>query len=143
MSLSQARSYINQRMPNVNSDLIEWTDAFNDENIPQTLIDNRYHIELGETTITHDDNIVDKAMDITITMFKRAYNDTVGNRDALLDIGHCVVMDLVNPKNVETFGGDLKNVEGSSITTEEIDVSNDNVIKMEVNMNFRLVYCAV
>lgn len=143
MSLSQVRTYINQRVQSVNSDYVEWTDALNVDNIPNTLIDTRYHVLLGDVSVTHNDNIVDEAMAATVTVFRRAYNDTTGGKDALLDIGNCILLAMVDPREVESFGGDIKDVEGVSVTSEELDVTNDNIIKVEITLNFRLVFCAV
>jgi hypothetical protein len=132
----------------IDSNYKEWTDALNIENIPNTLIDNYYHINLGTfvSSPQSDQHIVDSGA-VTLTIFKRAFNNTSGARDTVLDAAHCIRIDLINPKNVEThkvsIDGNIEVVESSSISAIEIDESNDNIIKVEIEFNFRLFFCSI
>jgi hypothetical protein len=144
MSLSQIRNYINQRMAVVEPDFQEWQDALNLDNIPRTLLDKTYHIAINTVTSTpQTDMHIEDSGSATITIFKRTFNDEVGARDTVLDTAHCIRMDLIKPLNVNAFSGDIDAVESVTIVNEEIDVSNDNVIKVEMEFNFRLFFCSV
>jgi len=119
----------------------EWTDAFNIENIPRTLLDNTYHILLGDTTSSSQNDLhIEDSMEVNITIFQRAYNSPVESRDTVLDRAQCIKMDLLNPRNVEAFNMDIDAIEAVSVITEEIDLTNDNIVKATITITARLFY---
>lgn len=143
MNLSGIRQYINSVISGEYPDLVEWQDALNIENIPNTLIDLRYHILVGPVAITHDDDVVNELVQVVLTIFKRAFNDTVGARDYILDISNCIVMDLINPSTIGDYDQSIQDVEASSISISEINETNDNILKSEISLNFKIAFNAL
>ena len=141
MSFSQVRTYINSRIATLYPDLIEWQDAFNVENIPTVLLNTRYHIQYGSSTSSSQiDKHIEDLFGITITIFKQGYNSENTAIDELMDIAHCIRMDLIDHRNLETFGGDLEDFISTSITPTPIAASNDNIIQVQLEFNVRLTF---
>ena len=141
MSLSQVRTYFQQRIAVVEPDLIEHQDAFNFANIPETQLDTRYHILYGSAASSNKiDNHVEDLFPITVTIWRRAFNSENETLDALMDVAHCIRMDAIDFENIETFGMDLLDVNATSITPSPIDDSNDNIIQVQIEFNVRLSF---
>lgn len=144
--LTQVRSYINSRMAVVEPDFKEWKDSLEDiGNIPKTLLDRSYHITLGVNTSTPQiDRHIEDDFSVVLSVFRRAYNSPVENRDTILQVANCIRLDIINHKNVEAFklanDGNIEDVQSVSITPSEIEASNDNIIKVEIEFNVRLFF---
>ncbi len=145
-TLTQIRDYINTRIAVSEPDLVEWKESLEDiGNIPQTILDRSYHVTLG--TITSSNNIdthIEDSASVVITVFKRAYNQPVEARDTVLQTANCIRLDLINPINLQSYksakDGNIEDVQSVSITPSEIDESNDNIIKVELEVNVRLFF---
>jgi len=146
-SLLQIRDYINTRMSVIDSDMIEWKDSLEDiGNIPQTILDRSYHISIGSiTSSTNNDIFIEDSTPITVTIFKRAFNEQVESRDIVLEKANCIRLDMINPVNVESYkaanDGNIEDIQSVSITPIELNVTNDNIIKVEIELNLRLFFC--
>lgn len=144
--LSQVRDYIKTRMLVVEPTFSEWTDSLTDiGNIPKTLLDTIYHITLGPGNSTDQiDNHIEEDFTSIVTIFRRAYNNPVEVRDQILQTANCIRLDIINPLNIEEYkfanDGNIESVVSVSITPEEIDASNDNIIKVEIELNVRLFF---
>ena len=144
--LTQVRDYINTRMPLVDSDFKEWTDSLEDVgNIPKSVLDNSYHITLGTSSASsQNSNHIEEDFGVIVTIFKRGFREPVVARDTVLQKANCVRLDVIDPLNVESYkaanDGNIEEVRSVSLTTSEIDVSNDNVIKVEIELNVRLFF---
>jgi len=83
--ISEIRTYIKDRISEVDPSLKEWTDVFNMENIPETIIDNAYHIKIGSMDIRRDDGVLNSEVDIEINLFKKGYRSPQDAHDELFD----------------------------------------------------------
>lgn len=142
--LTQVRDYINTRMAVVEPDYTEWKGSLEDiGNIPKTRLDNTYHITLGtdSSSIQNDAFIID-SFSVLISIFKRGFTEAVEARDEAIQTANCIRLDIIKPQNVESYksdnDGNIENVESVAITPSEIDVTNDNIIKVEIELNLRL-----
>lgn len=148
---SDIRKYFNERVKAEDSSLKEWKDAliFEDAaNIPSSILDNRYHIEISNWTSTPaNDTAVEDRFTVVLTIFKKGFTTPQDSLDNLLDKALCIRHSLINPKNVESFkvinSSQIDAVENLSGSTGEIDSSNDNTIKIALEFNVRLYFCAV
>ncbi len=144
--LTQVRDYIRTRMAVVEPSYTEWKDSLEDiGNIPKTVLDRSYHITLnGLSSSTNNDQFIQDSFSAVITIFKRAYNAPVESRDTVLQTANCIRLDMINPLNVEAYksanDGNIEDVQSVSIIPVEIDVSNDNIIKVEIELNLRLFF---
>ena len=125
---SQIRKYFRERILAANSDLKEWRDAlvFDDaNNIPSTLLDSRYHIEIGSWTSTPAQDLsVQDQFSVRLTIFKKGFTDPTSALDNLLDESLFIRHELINPLNVESFksgnSSAIEAVENISGTSAEI-----------------------
>jgi hypothetical protein len=148
---SDIRKYFNERVKAEDNSLKEWKDAlvFEDaSNIPSSILDNRYHIELSNWSSTPaNDTSVEDRFTVVLTIFKKGFTTPQDSLDNLLDKALCIRHGLINPKNVESFkvanSSGMDAVENLSGSPGEIDISNDNIIKIALEFNVRLYFCAV
>jgi hypothetical protein len=110
----------------------EWTDGFNVENIPSTIIDKSYHLEVndgsGGVINQHVQNI---SMPITLRVFRNGFRDPASMRDEMLGDMEAIVCDILLPA-VRLSSG-IKNIVFDSFSLLPLDVSNDNSVILEMN----------
>ena len=138
MSLSQARSFIKQQISLVEPDLIEWRDSFENENIPQSKIDNYYHIEFGSLSSAPDGNSITDSWTMILTIWKRGFVSPVEAFDEILDTANCIRLKIIDPR--ATLTDNIHSIESNSISPEPIDESNDNTIKVSLEFNIKLIF---
>ena len=144
--MSQVRDYIKTRMSVLYPDYNEWVDSLSDiSNIPKTVLDTIFHVTLVASTSTpQSDLYIEDDFNVLITTFKRAYNEPVVCRDEAVQTANCIRLDMINHKNIETYkranDGNIEDVVSISITPTEIDTTNDNIIKVETELNVRLFF---
>lgn len=140
MSLGAIRTYFNQRITSVDSNLSEWTDAFNLENVPSTLLESKYHIGLGPSSSASgiDFHIRDD-FTVNVTLWKRGLNNVPNAVDELLDEANCIRTDIINPRNIEDFNQDILKISAIGIEIEEIQASNDDVVQVQIIFEVRKV----
>lgn len=144
--LKQVRDYIKTRIAISAPNLSEFTDSLADiGNIPQTNLDRRYHIELSTLTSSPQiDSHVEDDFIVVISIFRLGYNEPVEVRDELLQEANCIRLDLINPLNMEEYkranDGNIEDVQSVSITPSEINPTNDNTVKIEIELNIRLFF---
>lgn len=142
--LTQVRGYIKSRVLAVKPSYTEWTDSLEDiGNIPTTKLDSIFHIALGDLSSTPlTDKHVEDTQSVVLTIFKNAYNRQVDSRDELIQLANCFRLDIISPMNVENYkfanDGNIEAVEGVRISSSEIEDTNDNIIKVEVELSVRL-----
>lgn len=145
-NLTQVRDYINTRMAVVEPTFKEWVESLEYiGNIPKTLLDKTYHVDLlGLSSTPKTDSHIEDSFGVLVSIFKRTFNDQVGARDELLQTGNCIRLDMIKPTNIESYkfanDGNIEDVQSVSITPTEIDASNDNIIKLEIELNVRLFF---
>ncbi len=110
----------------------EHTDGFNIENIPSTIIDKSYHIEV----ITGTGGVINQHvqgvdMPITLRVFREGFRDPAAMRDEMLGDMQSIICDILTPAVRLTSG--IKNIVFDSFSLLPLDDSNDNSIILEMN----------
>lgn len=141
MSLSQARQYLVDRIQEISPDRVEHIDPFNNENIPDNLLDTSFHISIQPTSsLAANDIVVQDQMTTVVTIFTRANRSDLNTKfDALLDEAQCIKLNVVNQNKVAKTDN-IESIEPVSILPEAIDVTNDNTFKMSIQFNIRLFF---
>jgi hypothetical protein len=119
----------------------EWPDGFNTENIPSTILDNSYHLEVGE--IRGESNGPTNyvfSMPLVIRIFTKGYRDPGSQIDAALDIGNVVLEDLLDPA-VRNAQNDLKDIRPTSVQVLPLAASNDNQVITQISLEVYMMYC--
>lgn len=116
----------------------EWEDAFNTEDIPSTILDKSFHIEVNPTTAGVTNQLVlNVSMPVTIKVFRKGFRDTAIGRDtALLDVQN-IICDILLPS--VRLGSEIKNVIFDGFSVNALADSNDNVVMTELNFSNNLI----
>lgn len=142
--LSQIRGYIKSIISSNYPLYKEWGDSLaNIGNIPRTILDKSYHINIREGVSTsQSDKHIEDSFNVILTIFKQAFNSQVVARDEILQVANCIRLHLINPRNIEDYkssnDGNIEEIKSVSISSSEIDISNDNILKVEIEINVRL-----
>lgn len=140
MSLTLARSYFRTRMNSLNFE--EWQDAFNLDNIPETIKDKAYHIAANEIVINQTNNHeIDLDHNVTLTFWRKGFrypSEAIDN--ALIDMD-AIILDVLDPSNRLTGTGGLRNILLTNSVLEEWSPSNDNGVKVTMNFRCRVYVC--
>ena len=79
---------------------------------------------------------------MTVSIFKRGFNEAVNARDELIEKANCIRLDMIKPQNMQAYkaanDGNIEDVQSVSIIPSELDITNDNAIKVEIELNVRL-----
>ena len=141
MSLSSVKTYARTRMAALG--YTEWTDGFNAANIPQTLLNSRYFIELGDAgpkSVSNDNE------EITVPLTVKSFLAPTGNPKGLIDTAAARVDTIVAPfvkaSNRVTTSGIL-NVTFQSSRVLPLGESNDNGVVVEIAFNVLLLVSTI
>lgn len=112
----------------------EWIDGFNFENIPPTLFDEAYHIELGQgrgLQNNQDHQIIE--MPFTVRLFLRGFLQPRDRIDEATVIADSIIASFIAPLNRLTQTPSLKNIRFDSVIIEPLAASNDNslIVRLE------------
>ena len=136
MSISQVRTYFKDRLLEQVTDAVEHTDALNVENTAIQLKNKTFFIEYNNTNNieTHGDRVTDN-IDVTVVFFYKAYRYTQEYYDELADLMHNYKLRC---SNISRYENGIKRVVGDGINIEELDESNDNILKCTCSFQVRL-----
>jgi hypothetical protein len=140
MSTSQVRAYFNTRVKEVDANLRAWDDAFNLENVPESLVDIYFHVAYNDIAVSANTDIsIEDSVSVVVTLWKKGFRDPVEAYDQLVDLGLCIRLNCLQPDKIRETDN-IKQVESSSVLLEPIEDSNDNIIKLSLTFNARLFY---
>ena len=122
----------------------EWTDAFNIENIPSTILDESWHIDFGDTlkATTLGGNVQGVEVGIIIQLFFKSFRDTSEGRLEALVKGETVIGLVLDPTNRFTQQSDGNiNYVFDAMRVRELALSNDNAVVLEIEFHADMVLC--
>lgn len=119
--------------------LVEWTDALNFANIPRTLLDTSFHLEIGAALneAEHQDNI-HIGVPLVVRLFHSGYVDTGTARDVALDRSEQVIDDFISAPNRLNFPG-IWNVKFESMEFAPFEATDDNVFLITVSFTVLVI----
>jgi hypothetical protein len=124
------RNFINTKILGVDSSLKEWKDVFNSENIPESIIDDSYHVSFGAASYTRDDQWIESDLPVEISLFKKGFRQVQDAHDAIYDKAILINLNLSDIASYNsTF---VRNYFPISITPE-FYTSNDNLIIIKIS----------
>lgn len=138
--LSQVRDYFRSRVSESNPNLKEWTDALNTENVPESLVDKSYHINISNFSgVDKNDSIISYSVPCVVTVWRKGFKDTIGAHDFLLNEANCLILNASQFLKINA-SENIRSVNPQSILVEGIDGSNDNIMKATITFNCVLFY---
>jgi len=136
--IAEIRSYIRSGVKSIDSDLIENTSAFYDQDIGETLIGRSFQIEINNINNTSRTEFTEDNLSVVVSIFGFGYVNELAEYDELLDKAICIRDYITNIKNfsgVET----IVNVISDSINVEQLPTDN-NGFKININLTLSQAY---
>jgi hypothetical protein len=131
MSLLAPRTYLRTRLENLG--FTEWTDGFNIENIPSTIIVDSFHIESGSidgSASSHQPHQF--SSNLTLRVWLQGFGDPAEAIDESMTVADTIYADILSPSNRLT--GAVKDVVPSSFSVIPLATSNDNTVQLEFSL---------
>lgn len=139
MSYSEVKPYFRARIRTVDSELTEWSDGFNFENIPSTNLDGAYHIEWGPfANVKQNQDCLDTSGTATIRIFSKGFRDPQSGIDSAISKGESIIKECLKASNRALQPG-IKNVKLLNFAVDPLAASNDNSIRTTISFDLTLV----
>ena len=127
--ISNIRTYFQARIAEVFPDLEEW-DGLTDENIPETIIAQRYKLDVNQTSSTLINSDFSNVTNVTIDIYVDGYNEPKDQfyvlYDGALELQVCIA-DLKQYNQLN-----IKSVVMNSITPD-LNPGAENIIKLTMD----------
>lgn len=136
MSLTSVRSYFRGRLDSLGYK--EWTDGFEFDDVPETVLDQTYHITTGTiSTNSVSHTINDLAYPVTIRLYLKGFRDPAQAIDDSITEGERIINDVTSVAN--SNGQGIKEVRFSSMEPTPKDVANDNIVLLVMTFDARVI----
>lgn len=136
MTFSTIRTYFEERMATVDSELKEWEDAFNIDNIPSSILDKSWHIQFNpfsyNTGGAH--TCLSFTCPVTLNVFFKGYRNPKEAIDTALIFADAIIKECTKPV-LRLNQPKIKNVLPSLVSVRELDTTNDNAAVLELQFN--------
>ena len=125
MALAGVLNALNSRMRTTG--YTEWKDAFPIDNIPSTILDRSFHIEIGSITSSaaHQSSHVFR-MPLTVRVLRRGFKDPGPQRESCMRDADAILSALLAPSFRLQIVDDVKDLVPLGIDLDPISSSNDN-----------------
>jgi len=141
MSFVDVRPYFRKVIKEADAKLVEWNDAFNEDNIPKTIIDKRcFHILVGKFKVVNIDQprFIQFSGDATITLYYPAAKNLPQNVDDIIAKGQAIVERAMMAKNRVTQPS-IKSVQVINFDPSPMSRSNDNAVRLTIDFSLVIV----
>jgi hypothetical protein len=136
MSFDSVRLYFKARCEAVG--LVEHDDAFNADNIPDTVIDGSYHVSFNSFNgIKSNQNDQELSVPVTVEFYVKGFRYPNEGVDSALILAEALIKEVQKPVN--RLGQVLKNISTSDGVIEPITLANDNIIRVRIIFNVVMV----
>jgi hypothetical protein len=118
----------------------EWRDALADDNIPRTLIDRSYHLQLGEaSTIKQNQDLIEIMQPVVVKLYVKGYRSTWEGRDKALQFEEAIIRTALSEARRHQAYVGIRNVLFLSGSVAELSTDNDNTMRVTINFNCYLI----
>lgn len=136
MSLTAVRSYFRSRMDGLG--FTEWTDGFEFEEIPETVIDRTYHLTSEAISLNSATQTVnDLNYPVTVRLYLKGFRNPATAIDDSIFEGERIVCDVTKVENANAEG--VKDVQVVSLEPIPKDETNDNIVLLVMVFNARVI----
>jgi hypothetical protein len=131
--LTSVRPYFRSRLLDLG--FTEWTDGFNKENIPRSLLDGSFHIESGAISPTRSNHQVHEFTSaIVVSVFFKGYRNPAEAIERAISQSERILKSTL--KASDRLEGDcIKDVFVGDINVSPLSASNDNAVTLEMGFN--------
>lgn len=105
----------------------EWQDAFPIDNVPSTILDRSFHIDIGSITSgAANQRAHEFRMPLTIKVLRRGFKEAGSQRESCMLDADTILSALLTPAFRLQVGDDVKDLVPLGIDLDPISSSNDN-----------------
>lgn len=134
--IGNTKQYIKDQVFLIDNSLVEFDSPFSYENIPETIIDNSYHLDFNiDNVINENDAIFDHVI-FKLTFFKKGYNKVGLTKNLLFDKFIQVRNNITCIKNRNDK--DFSHCLNTGIELNHY-VTNDNLVIIQGSFDFQFV----
>lgn len=131
-------------MSTVDTDFKEWSDGFNDENIPDTIINKSWHLDFQPTQpISLNQNCFKVDYPIKLKFFLLAGRDVPSGIDSANSLGESIYKECLKHSNRLGITGAndarIININPGSMTIQAVNNDNDNTIRVEIDFICQII----
>lgn len=138
MSLADIRPYFRTRLKA--QSLKEWTDGFNRENIPSTVIDRSFHILTNSiSAVKQNQQGNDIEVGVVVSILLKGYRDPASAIDEALALAGVVIADITDP--TLKLNQSFKNILFTTSSIDPFDESNDNLVLLTLEFTVIDILC--
>lgn len=136
MSFEAIRPYFKARCEAVG--LSEHDDSFNIDNIPDTIIDDSFHVSFDSFNgIKSNQNDQEISVPVSVVFYKKGFRYPSEGIDNALIKAEALIKEAQSTTN--RLGTVIKNVTTSDGVVEPITLANDNIVRVKIVFNVTLV----
>ena len=139
MSFKPIRTFLENRLLEVDSDFQEHYAAFDLESVPSTNDDKRFHIFYGNvTTTTANQNTTDDTVNAVVTLWFSGQRETKDILDDAMDLANEFRINCLRQQKLsgQTF---IKRVVSQSIVAEPLN-TNDGSFRIILSFSIRVIF---
>jgi len=137
MSTSKIRPFINKHMNDLG--YTEHLENFDYEDIGSTKIEKTFQVEYNKISLDKQNSeVLDVDVDLTLRFFTKSYKNAPESMAKCLLTLESILARLIDPKNIM---GNFKSVELNGFTPVPMGETNDNIIRGELDLFFKIVLC--
>lgn len=139
MSFKSVRTYLSNRLLEVDSDFENHSEPFSDENIGDNDFNKRFHIFYGNvsTSLANQTSTQD-TVNATVALFFKGYASPQEALDDAMDLANQYRINCLRPKYLLTTPF-IKRVTCTQITAEPLP-TNDNAIKIILTFSINMIF---
>lgn len=132
MSLVDVRTYFKTKLNGLG--FTQWTDAFDFQNIPNTVLDKNYFLETKTfSRISQNQIDLNLKCDVNVIVFLKGYRNLDTAYTESLSKALLIIKELTKISNAKTQSN-IKNVNIESFDISPLDAASDNLFM--INMSF-------
>ncbi len=140
MTLGGVRAFFRTRLDGLS--YREWADGFAVDNIPDTVLNKAYHLDVGRIQISKtmgaQAKIYEFSYPVTLKVLSKGFRDPAAAIDAALDNAQAILADVLPASGVLVQEG-FKSVSPVSLETLPLQVSNDNAVMLVMGFSVYLI----
>lgn len=136
MSLTLVRPYFRTRLNALGYE--EWPDGFDYEQIPETVIDESYHLTVGPISLVNTTHTVNEfSYPILLRVYLKGFRDPAAAIDDAVERGEAIICDVTKITNATQQG--IKDVVFGSFEPVPKASTNDNIVLMDFSFTAKVI----
>ena len=141
MSLKSVRTFIKSRLTETSSGFKEHKSGFDRDDIPRSLLNKSYHIDIDSSNHAESDNgVITDTVSARLELFYKGYRAVQSTIDNAMDEAHNFRLRASNPSRMTEV---IKGVVVNSVEIDPLYETNDNSMIVTINLTVTAVFAVI